>query len=226
MKNFLLLIFFISLSFLLCYWYILIIPPHDPLKSAHLVQADRLPTNENRILYMTPSYNLNQFPSLEASLISLLELCNAGWNITIFVQVPQLSENAQKLFTSLNHKLFCQRAQSQIPVSIDSFGDIGLGLNSRHRALAFHQLDKFDYFVFAEEDMILTENNFQYFLNSMQIFKDIFSDSWIQYTPGFLRYMLRNVLLIQGYSDSVCFKDLKLTRKLTNRLLGNILKIR
>jgi hypothetical protein len=191
MKTILLIICLISLWFFLCCWHVLIVPPHGSSKIIRLTLVEQLIPNGNRILYMTPSYNLNQFPSLEASFLSFLELCNAGWNITIFVQVPQLSENVQMLFTALKHKLFCQRTQSHIPVSIDSFGDIGLGLNSRHRGLAFQQLEHFDYFIFAEEDMILTENNFQYFLNSMQMFKGRFSDSWIQYTPGFLRYIQR-----------------------------------
>ena len=171
----------------LVFWYFFIFY-HETDQRSVLKKSDaQIRPTPTRLLYMAPSYNLNQFPSLQESLGTLVQLCNKGWNISIYLQVPSIPNESLPLFTKLRESLYCSDFGVKIPLVIETFGDIGFGLNSRHRLVMKRLINDFDYFVYAEEDMILTKDIFFGFLHSQQLLRNLFPGNWIEYVPGLLR---------------------------------------
>ncbi len=149
-----------------------------------------LPSN-NRLLYMMPSYSMSQFDSLRASLHSIRRLCNdGGWNVTVAIQSTRYLNYTSGIYKHLKSQVFCHRINQSLPIWIQSYGDIGFGLNSRHRLLIAQVIEDFDYFIYAEEDMILTTESLQTYLQSQELLKNyqpLFSNLQSSYVTGFLR---------------------------------------
>ena len=74
-----------------------------------------------------------------------------------------------------------------IPLHIQTFKKIGFGLNSRHRLYLQEHLMDHDYFGFAEEDMLLTVSHLKAVVEFENTLKKA-PQTWMRYTPGFLRY--------------------------------------
>ena len=51
-----------------------------------------------------------------------------------------------------------------------------------------HNLDNYDYFVFAEEDMLLTISHLNAFISQEKRLKAAYPDTYLRYFTGFLRY--------------------------------------
>jgi hypothetical protein len=147
------------------------------------------------LLFMSPSYTFLQFESLKACLRSLTSLCDEGnWNVTIYLQVSSNLSYTHPLFDQLRKAVYCSRGNYHLPIVIHSYGQIGFGLNSRHRWLLsssnFSLLYQFDYFIFSEEDMIFSWKHFQAYLQSQSTIQEVFSTRHQEFTTGFLRYEL------------------------------------
>lgn len=139
------------------------------------------------LLYMTASYSTKQLSSLERVFDSLLDLCNFGYNITIHLQVSNGISYDSPLYSVLKSRLYCRTVHSFIPVIVDSYEKIGFGLNSRHRLFVRDHVEEYDYFVYGEEDMILTPSIFAAYLEEMSLIKRTFPFNWTRYSIGLLR---------------------------------------
>lgn len=143
--------------------------------------------NSRRLLFMAASYSWDQFLYLQKTVDSMRDICNSGWNVTIHLQVAyELSYNHER-YLDIKERAFCMTTGQYIPILIESFGKIGFGLNSRHRIYMRDHLDEFDYFSYAEEDMLLTVSHLEAFRAAQQDIMKALPDYWKYFTIGFLR---------------------------------------
>lgn len=91
-------------------------------------------------------------------------------------------------FTEFRKRMWCSRTEAEIPISVTAYSKIGFGLNSKHRIVLRQRLQEFDYFSFAEEDMILSISHLQTFQKFTARMKKHFPQTYLRYTLGFLRY--------------------------------------
>lgn len=141
-----------------------------------------------RLLFMTASYTPNQLSSLQKTLDCMRDHCNAGWNVTVVIQVAWGEEGVARRLEEFRDRLHCTATDQSIPLIIQPYGKIGFGLNSRHRLYLRSHLDEFDYVSFAEEDMQLTVSLFSAYRKGEEQLKRLFPRTWKRYTVGFLRW--------------------------------------
>ena len=142
-----------------------------------------------RLLYMMPSYTLDQYLSLSKSIDSLRDICNAGWDVTVHLQVANgLNETSSSAYKELKNRMYCAKSNSFMPFIVEGYDKIGFGLNSRHRVYMNEHIDEFDYFAYAEEDMIFTISHLNSYIEAMKVLKLTFPKMWARYVVGFLRY--------------------------------------
>ena len=157
--------------------------PQEPLRVT--AEKRRLP----RLLFMTASYTQSQFSSLQKTLDCMRDHCNAGWNVTVVIQTAyDFDRTSDPRFEELTDRLYCAATKENIPLIIEPFGKIGFGLNSRHRIFLRTHVHEFDYFSYAEEDMLLTVSHLAAFLRGQDELKRVFPKTWLRYQIGFLRW--------------------------------------
>jgi hypothetical protein len=146
------------------------------------------PKTAPSILFMTASYSFEQFISLQNVLDNWRDICNGGWDVTVLIQVSSKGlVNNHPYLSLLRDRMYCIRTSSYIPLIVEEYGTIGFGLNSKHRACAAAHLNDFDYFSYAEEDMLLTVSHLTAFVSATTKLKEALPDSWMRYQIGFLR---------------------------------------
>jgi hypothetical protein len=133
-------------------------------------------------------YTFDQFLYLQKALDALRDQCNAGWNVTILVQAASGLTYKHPRYAELADRLYCHSTGSFIPLLIENFGKIGFGLNSRHRIYMREHIEEFDYFAYAEEDMVLTVSHLQAYLDAELKLKRALPRTWMRYFIGFLRW--------------------------------------
>lgn len=142
---------------------------------------------------MTPVFGMGQLLFLQKALDCMLDICNAGWNVSIYLQVANGMTPEDPRVQEFQRRLYCAHSNSYVPIHIQSYSDVnnlGFGLNKMHRELALSHIDDFDYFVYGEEDIPITLSVLQAFLRAEAELKRTIPSSWIYFTPGFLRYSL------------------------------------
>ena len=164
------------------------------------------------LLFMTASYSFDQFIALQKSIDSIRDICNSGWDVTVLIQTSPMGIHEQHpLYSSFRESLFCVRTGNYIPLVLEQFEAVGFGLNSKHRAFAAARIEEFDWFCYAEEDMLLTPSHLQAHVRATQQLQQAFPStstpstpsssssalssvssstaaSWLRYQIGFLRY--------------------------------------
>lgn len=184
---------------LLLVLYILHIKSPIQLIQVHQTTPDALPIYhqpKGRLMYMAASYDLSQYQCLWNSLTSLVETCNAGWNISVHLQVSNGLAYDSVLYQQIQDSMYCAYFDRLIPVLLTSYNaSIGFGLNSRHRQLIHKHLNDFDYFVYAEEDMVFKHSHLIAYLHAYEQVRVAYPLTYHTYTIGFLRY-----LYIMNYS--------------------------
>lgn len=156
-------------------------------KNSDHVLIPKLLNERPSLLFMTASYTMDQFQSLQKVLDSMRDICNAGWNVTVHLQVSSDFSYQHPRYEEIHRRTYCFTSSSHIPIIIEKFGKIGFGLNSRHRVYMRNHLSEYDYFSYAEEDMVLSPSLLLAFLQAEVELKQLFGTSWLKYTPGFLR---------------------------------------
>lgn len=155
-------------------------PQHQPT-----TQVDR-PTPS--LLFMVASYSFEQFIALQNVLDNVRDICNSGWDVTVHLQVSSkglVASHAQ--LRLLRERMFCIRTNSYIPLIVEEHGMVGFGLNSKHRSYAAAHVMDFDYFCYAEEDMLLTVSNLLAYVSATERLKQALPATWLRYQIGFLR---------------------------------------
>lgn len=145
------------------------------------------PYSQPRLLYMAASYTMDQFLYLQKSLDSVKDICNSGWNVTIHLQVSNNFESSHEMYDVIRNRLYCSYTKAFIPMIIESYEKIGFGLNSRHRLFMRNHLNEFDYFVYAEEDMILTPSILRNHIQATDKFRKHLPKTWMRYYIGLIR---------------------------------------
>ena len=141
-----------------------------------------------RLLYMTASYTMKQFLYLQKSLDVMKDHCNNGWNVTIHLQVSNGFNESHPRYYEIRNRLYCISINQYIPLIIENYSEIGFGLNSRHRVYLKEHIYEYDYFIYGEEDMILTVSILTAHINAMNVLKSHLPNTWIRYNIGLLRY--------------------------------------
>jgi len=141
------------------------------------------------LLFMTASYTMDQILPLQRVLDCMRDICNAGWDVTIHIQASPNSINYNHpMYPILQERLYCVRTQAHIPLIIESYGAIGFGLNKMHRQFVVTHIEEYDYFSYAEEDMLLTVSHLHAYIQAQTALQQSLPDSWMRYQIGFLRY--------------------------------------
>ena len=146
---------------------------------------------KRRLLFMVASYSFDQYLSLQRTMDSMRDICNAGWDVTVHLQVSTKAINVNHPeWALLKERMFCVRTGLYIPILLEEYDMIGFGLNSKHRAYASANLDSFDYFSYAEEDMLLSVSHLEAHISATERLRRLLpgQDDWLRYQIGFLRY--------------------------------------
>lgn len=155
--------------------------------------------NDPTILFMMASYSFEQFLSLQNVLDNLRDICNSGWNVTVHLQVSAKGlVQTHPSLAILQDRMYCIRTNHHIPILIEEYGMVGFGLNSKHRTYAAAHIDDFDYFAYAEEDMLLTISHLAAYQSATKKLMKAFPDSWMRYQVGFLRFVQLGFLNFVG----------------------------
>lgn len=150
--------------------------------------SDNSESKKSRLLFMTAVYTFDQFLFLQKVLDCMRDHCNSGWNVTIHLQVANGLNYSHPRYIELQDRLYCFATNKNIPLIIETYEKIGFGLNSRHRKYVKDHLNEFDYFSFAEEDMLLTVSHLNSYLSSVKILQNEFPKTWKSYYIGFIRW--------------------------------------
>lgn len=139
---------------------------------------------------MVASYSFDQYLSLQRTMDCMRDLCNAGWDVTVHLQVSTHAlHETHTQWGLLKERMFCVRTQTYIPLILEHYEMIGFGLNSKHRAYAAAHLEEFDFVSYAEEDMLLTVSHLEAYIAGMaRLRAKLPADAWLRYQIGFLRY--------------------------------------
>ena len=144
--------------------------------------------HEPSLLFMTASYSFDQFISLQNVLDCVRDICNSGWNISVAIQVSMKGiDQDHPEYKILKERMYCVRTKSYIPLIIQEFGLVGFGLNSKHRSYAATHINDYDYFSYAEEDMMLTTSHLSAFVDATDTLRKALPNTWMRYQIGFLR---------------------------------------
>lgn len=155
----------------------------DSTTTSFLVKSHR-----PRLLFMTATYTMDQLKAFQMTLDCMRDICNAGWNVTIHVQSASDLSYAHERYAEFQSRLWCADSESHIPLVIENYKKIGFGLNSRHRLFMREHVRDFDYFSFAEEDMLLTISHLKSFIRFQSLMKKHLPKTHLRYTIGFMRY--------------------------------------
>jgi hypothetical protein len=75
---------------------------------SHSINVDR-PLRFGKLLFATASYDLTQFLTLWKSLDCMKDICNAGWDVDIALQVSNGMTYDHPIFQSMHNSLYCDR---------------------------------------------------------------------------------------------------------------------
>lgn len=140
-----------------------------------------------RLLFMTASYTFDQFHSLQKVLDCMRDICNAGWEVSVLIDSASGFNYSHPRYAEIQHRMFCVRTGAPIPIVIEEYGKIGFGLNAKHRQYMAAHLNEFDYFSYAEEDMLLTVSHLSAYIKEQDKLKIHLGSDWIRYFIGFIR---------------------------------------
>lgn len=141
-----------------------------------------------RLLFMTASYTDEQLVMLQKVLDCMLDFCNSGWNVTVHISASNSLNYTTSTYKEYQDRLYCKSTSSYIPIIIDNYDKIGFGLNAKHRIYMRNHINDFDFFSYAEEDMMLTVSMMSAYLDELLKVKRIFPLSWVRYNIGFFRF--------------------------------------
>jgi hypothetical protein len=142
-----------------------------------------------RLLFMIASNSMSQFLYLQKALDCMRDHCNAGWNVTVHISASGEFTTDHPRFQELQDRAFCVDSNSYVNIVLEHYKDIGFGLNSKHRIYMREHLDEFDYFSYAEEDMLLTVSHLRAVTAAETILRRDLPETWMNYAVGFLRYV-------------------------------------
>lgn len=114
--------------------------------------------------------------------------CNSGWNVTIHLQVANGLNYTHPRYIEIQDRAYCHTTNQYIPIILQQFGKIGFGLNSRHREYILAHIDDYDYFSYAEEDMLLSVSHLQAYLAGERLLRSVLPKTWMRYMIGYFRW--------------------------------------
>lgn len=145
-------------------------------------------TDRPRLLFMSAVYSFDQFLYLQKLLDAMRDHCNAGWNVTVHLQVANGLHYLHPRYVEIQDRLYCYDMKAYVPVILESYGKIGFGLNAKHRAFVRSHIEDFDYFSYAEEDMLLSVSHLRAIIEGEKMLKRALPKTWLRYTIGFFRW--------------------------------------
>lgn len=161
-----------------------------PLEVAHVNPSpitNNIQPSSRRLLFMTASYTFDQFHSLQKVLDCMRDICNAGWEVSVLIDSASGLNYSHPRYVEIQDRSYCIRTGQPIPIVIEEYGKIGFGLNAKHRQYMTAHLNEFDYFSYAEEDMLLTVSHLTAVVTEQEKLKKYLVNDWIRYFIGFIR---------------------------------------
>ena len=108
--------------------------------------------------------------------------------MTIHLQVANGLHYEHPRYIEIHDRLYCYDSGDYIPLILETYGKIGFGLNAKHRAYILKRLDEFDYFSYAEEDMLLSVSHLRAVIEGEKKLKKALPKTWLRYMIGFFRW--------------------------------------
>lgn len=155
-------------------------------------------TSHNKVMGLVLAYNLIHIDPIILILNEYLSMCEAGWDPTVVIfTTVQWSERLHRLF---RQKMFCYRTGQFVPIMTSQHDpSIGLALGAQHRTFMAQHLDKFDVFIYHEDDIVVKLSHLVAYLNETRALHQLLpmggmNDNLI----GFQRF--RRIFKVDGHS--------------------------
>lgn len=192
------------------------------------VTTDVVLSERKRLLFMTASYSFDQFHCLQKVLDCMRDICNAGWDVSVLIESASGLNYSHPRYKEIQDRAFCVRTGLYIPIIVEEFEKIGFGLNAKHRVYLAEHLNEFDYFSYAEEDMLLTVSHLTAFIEAQNKLRQHLGRSWIRYFIGFIRYVNASVAVNSCFLTCcvVVFIDMRIVLLIRSEPHGSTCHIR
>lgn len=143
-----------------------------------------------KILICIAAFDFSQLPHLEEVLDAYADLCAAGAHVNVMIHTTMPYPVAW--IDLLNSRFLCDnpspRAKFQVTISIHS-PVLRLHLVDVHRPLMYENIDKYDLFIYTEDDIRVTPRTVATYLMETDRVKNIVGDKEaMKYNVGIVRY--------------------------------------
>jgi hypothetical protein len=142
----------------------------------------------SRILVATVAYDLKQFMHFDIMFDSFRDMCESGASVDLVIYTSL--EWPRPAIESLEGRAFCRHPSATFRAAI-IIKDPAVGLNivRFHRTLFYENLDKYDLFIFTEDDLHIRPRHAIAYLEETRRLKEKLGDKRLaDYSIGFLRY--------------------------------------
>mmetsp|Transcript_20518 Transcript_20518/g.36042 ORF Transcript_20518/g.36042 Transcript_20518/m.36042 type:complete len:427 (+) Transcript_20518:33-1313(+) len=144
-----------------------------------------------KVLYIVPMYNFKQYVHTELMMGSVRDMCEAGAKVSF---VLQTTESIPGYMTQIfKTQQYCANPAGDIQITVDTYDkNITMALSQQHRQYMYDRLERFDLFVYAEDDMHVRPAHLALFLREMALIERAKPDMWDKRYRG-TRYLVGNI---------------------------------
>jgi hypothetical protein len=145
-------------------------------------------SQHNRILAMILAFNLGHIDPMMYILNEYVSLCEGGWSPTVVLYTT--AHWTDKLRRLIRDKTFCYRSNSSVPLEYAVYSvSIKYSLGAPHRARMARDIDKYDLFIYHEDDIVVKASHVAAYVEETKILhRTLREDEFPQYILGFQRY--------------------------------------
>lgn len=144
-------------------------------------------SDNNRILGLLLSYNLDHIDPLFLITNEYVSMCEAGWNVTFVLFTT--ANWTDKLKGYLRSKTYCYRTDDYIDIRYALYDQsVRNNLGSFHRVYIKKEIDNFDFYVYHEDDIIFKHSHLSGYLSELRAIYQINSDVVSTSIIGFQRF--------------------------------------
>jgi hypothetical protein len=163
-------------------------------------------SQHNRILAMILAFNLGHIDPMMYILNEYVSLCEGGWSPTVVLYTT--AHWTDKLRRLIRDKTFCYRSNSSVPLEYAVYDkSIGFNLASPHRARMARDIDKYDLFIYHEDDIVVKASHVTAYVEETKVLRQILDVvDFTKHMVGFQRY--RRIFNTGGHQNDISENDL------------------
>lgn len=166
-------------------------------------------TAHNRVVGFLLAFNFYHIDPIIQIVNDYVSMCEGGWDPTIvFFTTVNWSPTLLRYF---RQKSYCYRKGGSLNFEVSQHNaSIGTGLSSRHREEIGNYIDKYDVFVYHEDDIVFTFSHLTAYLQETKKLHQLLPESGLwDNTIGFQRYrrLFRGNNINQPYGEQDIFEQ-------------------